>query len=98
MPGEGEISCRQNRRLFLRGPLGIELTKALRILCLDLYEFPQVAHVALRKSGHCFTAMCLPPGFDSRKFPLPRATKEAFASPPFDFFTASLFRNLHSAL
>jgi hypothetical protein len=35
MPGEGEISCRQNRRLFLRGPLGIEPTEALRILCLD---------------------------------------------------------------
>jgi hypothetical protein len=24
--------------------------------------------------------MYLPPGFDGRKFPLPRATKEAFAS------------------
>jgi hypothetical protein len=28
MPGEGEIPCRQNRRLFLRGPLGIESTEA----------------------------------------------------------------------
>ena len=80
MPEEGEISFRQNRRLFLRGPLGIEPTETLRILCLDLLEFPQVADVALRKPGQCFTAMYLPPGFDGRKFPLPRTTKEAFAS------------------
>jgi hypothetical protein len=80
MPGEGEISWRQNRRLFLRGPLGIEPTETLRILCSDLYELPQVDDVALRKPGQRFTAMYLPPGFDARKFPLPRATKEAFAS------------------
>jgi hypothetical protein len=36
MPGEAEISCRQNGRLFLRGPLGIEPTEALRILGSDL--------------------------------------------------------------
>jgi hypothetical protein len=80
MPGEGEISCRQNRRLFLRGLLGMEPTEALRILCLDLLEFPQVADVSLRKPGQCFRAKVLPPGFDGRKFPLPRTTKEAFAS------------------
>jgi hypothetical protein len=80
MPGQGEISCRQNRRLFFHGPLGIEPTEALRILCLDLLEFPQVGDVALRKPGQCFTTMYLPPGFDGRKFPLPRTTGEAFAS------------------
>jgi hypothetical protein len=53
---------------------------SLRILCLDLLEFPQVAHIALRKPAQCFKALYLPPGFDGRKFPLPRATKEAFAS------------------
>jgi hypothetical protein len=79
MPGEGDISCRQNRHLFLRGPLGIEPAEALRILCWDLKEFPQVADVALRKPGQRFTGLYLPPGFDGRKFPLSRATKEAFA-------------------
>jgi hypothetical protein len=43
------------------------------------------ADVALRKTGQCFTALYLPPGFDGRKFPLPRATKEAFA--PGSFFS-----------
>jgi hypothetical protein len=80
MPGQGKISCRQNRRLSSHGPLGIEPTEAPRILCLDILEFPQVADVALRKPWECFTAMYLPPGFDGRKFPLPRTTKEAFAS------------------
>jgi hypothetical protein len=63
MPGEGEITSRQNRRSFLRGPLGIEPKEALRILCLDLLQFPQVAEVALRKPGQGFMALYLPPGF-----------------------------------
>jgi hypothetical protein len=63
----------------------MEITETLRILGLDLLEFPQVADVALRKPGKCFRAMYLPPGFDGRKFPLPQATKEAFA-PPVQFF------------
>jgi hypothetical protein len=41
----------------------------------------QVAGVALRKPGKRFTAMDFPPGFGAMNFPLPRATKEAFASP-----------------
>jgi hypothetical protein len=45
-----------------------------------LKEFSAVASVAPRRSGKCFTAMHRPPGFDAVNLPLPRATKEAFAS------------------
>jgi hypothetical protein len=43
-------------------------------------KFSQVADVAPRKSGNCVTAGHLPPGFGGVNLPLPRATKEFFAS------------------
>ena len=55
MPGEGENSFRQNRRLFLRGPPGIELTEA------------QGSSVSIYKSFRKLpTSLCGRPGSASR--------------------------------
>jgi hypothetical protein len=45
---------------------------------LFLFAYSQVAGVALRKSGKCFSAIHRPPGFAGMNLTLPRATREAF--------------------
>ena len=77
MPGEGPNSCRQNRRLFLFGPRGIYLAEPGVGFRWFLFAYSQVAGVALRKSGKCFSSIHGPPGFGGMNLALPRATREA---------------------
>jgi len=92
MPGGGANSRRQNRRWFLRGRRGIYPPEAEARISFFLLEYGQIAGVARRKSGKCFTGIYLPPGFGGVNFPLRRATRKAFPSLRLNFFTAPLFQ------
>ena len=80
MPGEGSNSHRQNRRWVLRGRDGIYRIGAVPRILLFLQKYSQVAGVVRRREGECFTVIHLPPGFGGMNLPLPRATREAFAT------------------
>ncbi len=92
MPGEGANSRRQNRRWFLRGPIGIHSAEAGTIIILYLCKFSQAAGVASRRSGECFKAMLHPPTFWRGEFAPSPGNKRGFHLWRFNFFTASRFR------